>query len=516
VIARIRRHDSLGFGVPSRLLPTDHFVSTIALIGIVIIVASLLSGVLERTAVPLVAVFLALGATLGPSGLGVLDVGLESPALRVLAILGLTLVLFSDAVTLDTREIRAQRALALRVLGPGTLIPAALIALAAWALLGVSIPAAAILGAALASTDPVLLRSVLRSRAIPPAPRVALRLESGMNDAVLLPVVVLAMLFMEGGRGGGGNIGRHLVGLFILGPVLGALVGWMGIIILGQIRDKVGVRRDYESIYALGLAFTAYALAEGAGGSGFLAAFFAGLMVAMQDVELCDCFLEYGEATAEMLLLLTFVALGTSLIWTGLSIISWRTLTFTAAALTVRTVVLYPMLSGMGLVERDRKIIALFGPRGLSSLLFALLPVFAGIPGADQLFTVTCLVVLFSVVIHGGGIAVFMRRSGTPPSSGVTRAAGSVARPAAPAPGRELAVLHDQSDPADERITLDEVRAAQARGDEVIIVDARADKSYRADERRAAGAVRVEPDDPVRDAQEQRLSKRATLVVYCA
>jgi rhodanese-related sulfurtransferase len=60
------------------------------------------------------------------------------------------------------------------------------------------------------------------------------------------------------------------------------------------------------------------------------------------------------------------------------------------------------------------------------------------------------------------------------------------------------------------------VRAAQARGDEVIIVDARADKSYRADERRAAGAVRVEPDDPVRDAQEQRLSKRATLVVYCA
>ena len=107
-------------------LGLDHFVSTIALIGIVIIVASLLSGVLERTAVPLVAVFLLLGAMLGPAGLNVLDVQLESPELRVLAILALTLVLFSDAVTLDTKEIRAQRKLALRVLGPGTFLPAAI------------------------------------------------------------------------------------------------------------------------------------------------------------------------------------------------------------------------------------------------------------------------------------------------------------------------------------------------------------------------------------------------------
>jgi NhaP-type Na+/H+ or K+/H+ antiporter len=497
----------------------SHFVSTIALIGIVIIVASLLSGVLERTAVPLVAVFLALGATLGPSGLGVLDVGLESPELRVLAILALTLVLFSDAVTLDTKEIRAQRALALRVLGPGTLIPAALIAVAAWWMLDLGAPAAAIIGCALASTDPVLLRSVLRSRAIPPAPRMALRLESGMNDAVLLPVVVLAMAMMrvDGGSLTGAEIRHHVVGLFILGPALGALVGFLGIVILGQIRDKVGVRRDYESIYALGLAFTAYAVAEAVGGSGFLAAFFAGLMVAMQDVELCDCFLEYGEATAEMLLLLTFVALGTSLIWTGFTIVSWRTIAFAMVALSVRTAVLYPMLAGTGLSMRDRRIIALFGPRGLSSLLFVLLPVFAGLPGANQLFMVTALVVMMSVVIHGGGIAVFMRRNGGLAggrvggfSGGqVPASAGSMAR-------RELAVVAQSEADDHERITVEEVRAAKARGDDVVIVDARADKSYRADPRTAEGAMRVEPDDPVRDATELRLSQTSTLVVYCA
>ena len=482
----------------------EHLISTIALIGIVIIVASLLSGVLERTALPLVAVFLVLGATLGPAGLGVLDVGLDSPSLKVLAILALTLVLFSDAVTLDTNEIRAQRALALRVLGPGTLVPAALISVAAWALLGLSAPAAAIVGCALASTDPVLLRSVLRSRAIPPAPRMALRLESGMNDAVLLPVVVLAMAFMSGDAVAWSEIRHHLVGLFILGPALGALVGWLGIVILGQIRDRAGVRRDYESIYALGLAFTAYALAEAVGGSGFLAAFFAGLMVAVQDVELCDCFLEYGEATAEMLLLLTFVALGASLIWTGFTIISWRTLTFAVIALGIRTVVLYPMLKGTGLIDRDRKIIALFGPRGLSSLLFVLLPVFAGLPGADELFRITALVVLISVVLHGGGIALFMRRNG-----------GSARTNPQPLK-RELVVLPQSGDDDDERITLEGVRSARARGDEVIVLDARADKSFRADPRTAEGALRVEPDDPVRDATELQLSKTGTLVIYCA
>jgi NhaP-type Na+/H+ or K+/H+ antiporter len=488
--------------------PTEHFVSTIALIGIVIIVASLVSGALERTGLPLVAIFLALGAALGPFGLGVLDVGLESPSLRVLAVLGLTLVLFSDAVTLDTSEIRAQRGLALRVLGPGTLLPAALIALAAWALLGVSVPAAAILGAALASTDPVLLRSVLRSKFIPGASRMALRLESGMNDAVLLPIVVLSMLVLLGGPDGvsASEIRHHVVGLFILGPVLGAIIGYLGIIVLARIRDTVGVRRDYESIYALGLAFTSYAAAESVGGSGFLAAFFAGLMIAVQDVELCDCFLEYGEATAEMLLLLTFVAFGTSLIWAGLSIIDLRTILFAAVALFIRTIVLYPMLAGLGLSEKDRRVIALFGPRGLSSLLFTLLPVFAGVPGAERLFTVSCLVVLLSVVIHGGGIALFQRRQ-------------SASR--APARKRDLAVLSGDDpqvalDVVAEKIDLGEVRTLRTKGEPVIIVDARADKSFRADMRFAEGAVRLPPDDPVRSAEEQRLAKHATLVVFCA
>ncbi len=489
----------------------EAFPTTIALIGIVILIASLASGVLERSGFPIVAVFLAVGAALGPYGLGLVDIGFESPALHALVMLALAMVLFSDAVTIDATEVRERRPLLWRLLGPGTIVPAAVIALSARFLLSVSWPAAAILGAALASTDPVLLRSVLRFRGFPKIPRIALRIETGMNDVVLLPVVVLSILALGGSTntapGPGGEVARSIVSLFILGPALGALVGWFGIILLERIRARWGVRRDYESLYAIGLALSAFAFAEGVGGSGFLAAFAAGFMVSSQDVELCDCFLEYGEATAEMLLLLTFVALGTSLVWTGLGVINFPTIIFVVIALVARTVVLYPVLTQAHVEGRDRKLIALFGPRGLSSLLLTLLPVFAGVPGAETLFSITCLVVLCSVVVHGTGIAVYLRKKHIAP------AAADIA-PVAPPALRPLPVIEEPE--VSDRITIDEVRELQKRGEDVILLDARAERNRRNSDAQAAGSIRVDPHDPVRDATELRLSQRATLVVYCA
>ena len=481
----------------------EHFVATIALIGIVIVVASLLSGVIERVGVPLVGAFLLLGAAVGPYGFGLTDIRLDSPALLVLATLGLALVLFSDAVGVDVRELRERRRLALLILGPGTLLPALVIALAAYWLLEVPPAGAAILGAALASTDPVLLRSALRAPSLPATARVGLRLESGMNDVVLLPIVVIAILVLRQDTAlTGRDIGRHLMGLFVLGPALGALIGWAGITMLAAVRSRVGVRRDYESLYALGLGFAAYAAAESVGGSGFLAAFAAGLAIAALDVELCDCFLEYGEATAEMLLLFTFVAFGTSLIWSGFSVADARTLTFAAIAISIRTVVLYPVLPQVGVRGTDRKLIALFGPRGLSSLLLVLLSVFAGIDGSARWFTVTCLVVLLSLVVHGTAIGIFLRRR--PPSN-------------EPPPHLTVHEGVERREPAEpERISIAEVQELQSRGEEVVFVDSRAPRSYNSDDRQITGSVRVPPDDPARTTAQLRLSQHATLVVYCA
>jgi NhaP-type Na+/H+ or K+/H+ antiporter len=495
----------------------EPLVTTIALVGIVVIVASLLSGALDRSGLPIVAVFILLGTVLGPAALDLIDIGFESPALRVLATLGLALVLFSDAVTLDIRQFRTRGKLIWRLLGPGTLAPALLIACAARWLLGLSWPASAILGAALASTDPVVLRSLIRSRAVPDTARLALRLETGMNDVVLLPIVVVAMLMLgvdPHGAGGSASdaqqLTRNLVGLFVLGPLLGALIGWIGITALAQVRSRIGVRRDYESLFGLGLAFTGYAAAEAVGGSGFLAAFAAGLVINAQDVELCDCFLEYGEATAEMFLLLTFVAFGTSLIWTGLDVVSVRTLAFAAIALTARTIVLYPVLYKTNLSRRDRRLVSLFGARGLSSLLLTLLPLFAGVTGARELFAVAALVVLLSVVLHGASIAWFLRTDRVEMPS-VSRVSMPVVATGGPQPATTTQELEEGAG-----ITIDELRSLRASNDDVIVVDARAPRSYAADPFDAEGAVRIDPDDPVRDATAKRLSMQGTLVVFCA
>ena len=521
----------------------ESFAALLAMVGIVIIVSSLLSGAVERTGLPLVVIFLLVGAALGPSGLGLVELTLQSPALQVIATLGLVLVLFSDAIGVDIGEIRQRRRLAAFILGPGTIVPALLITLAAWAVLGLSLPAAAILGAALSSTDPVLLRTLLRHPALPPSAKLALRLESGMNDVVLLPIVVLCMLLLRDGTAAPAwELGSRAVGLFLLGPLLGVFSGWVAITLLDTVRKKVGVRRDYESLYALGVAFTAYAAAEAVGGSGFLAAFAAGLVIAALDVELCDCFLDYGEASAEMFLLFTFVAFGAGLIWSGVPLVTdWRMLVFAAVALSVRTLVLLPVLKGAGVDDLSRRIIALCGPRGLSSLLLVLLPVFARVPGSEQLFTVTCLVVLLSVIIHGGGIALYLQRHRAAGASAVATP-GAVAPPparasagAAPAPATvasrpsladtlahptpqpfPAAVRPAVSDaPVPERITIQEFRDLHRSGEPIVVLDVRTERSYRDDPQIGVGAIRFPPDDAVRLARERRLDPNATLVLYC-
>lgn len=479
--------------------------AALALIGIVILVTALLSGAIDRSGLPQAAIFLLLGAVLGPAGLGLINLTLQSPTLQAIATVGLVLVLFSDAIVVDTKEVRRERRLALVVLGPGGLIPALIIAVAGWLLLDLSAAEAAILGAALGSIDPVLLRSLLRHPGLPSRARVALRLESGMDDAVLLPIVVLGILTITaGGVIEPVELGGHAVGLFILGPGLGALIGYTTIKLLEQVRSRAGVRRDYESLYALGVAFTAFAGAEAVGGSGFLAAFAAGLVVASLDVELCDCFLDYGQASAEVFLLFTFVAFGAGLIWSGLTVADLPTLGFASVALLARTLVLLPVLKWLGVDDRSRRLIAWFGPRGLSSLLLILLPVFAGVPGSERLFAITSLVVLLSVVLHGAAIALFLRNDGT------VRRDGAAALPAA------RSVTTEAGAKIPERITLDEVRQVQEAGKPVVIADVRSDSTYEMDDLKAKGAIRLPPDDAVRRARELGLDHHGTVVLYCA
>jgi NhaP-type Na+/H+ or K+/H+ antiporter len=495
------------------LFNSQFFLLTLALVGVVIIIAALLSGLIDRSDLPQVGVFLALGAMLGPAGLGLLEVTLESPNLRVVATLSLVLVLFTDAVSLSIAEVRRHAALAFRVLGPGTLLSAALIALAGWLLLELPIAAAAILGAALASTDPVMLRGLLRRPGLPEPVRLALRLESGLNDAVLLPVILVAMPFL-----GASGLLSHTewtrigLDLFLLGPGAGIAVGLLAIAALEMIRKKTGVRRDYESIYSLGVAFTAYAAAEAVHGSGFLAAFAAGLTIAALDVELCDCFLEYGQTTAEMALLFTFVLFGSSLIWSGFTVLSWPVVFFSAAAVLVRPIAFFISLADTRLDFHSRMLIAWFGPRGLSSLLLILVPVFAAVPGTENLFFICCFFVLLSVALHGGSL-MFLKRNGSTEASpqAVATSADSAARES---PANSTAAAGENT--PEEIITMSEMREIQQSGAPSLVLDVRAERSLGGGELRAQGALRIPPDRPVERLKELDVPRQTWLFAFCA
>ena len=492
------------------------FVVTLALVGLVIIIAALLSGLIDRSDLPQVGVFLALGAVLGPAGLDLLNVTLQSPIVAVVATLSLVLVLFTDAVGLSLAEIRRNGRLAFLVLGPGTLLTAAMVALVGWLLLRLAPAAAVILGAALASTDPIMLRGLIRRPGLAEPVRLALRLESGLNDAVLLPIIFVAMPFLfHRGPPSGTEWARIGLEFFLLGPGAGIAVGLLGLSALDMIRRKVGVRRDYESLYSLGIAFTAYAAAEAVHGSGFLAAFAAGLTIAALDVELCDCFLEYGQTTAEMALLFAFVLFGSSLIWSGFTVLNLPILLFAIAVVLSRPIVFFLSLSGTRLDFRSRLLIAWFGPRGLSSLLLILLPVFAGATGSQQLFEISCFVVILSVAVHGGSL-MFLKRDSFPVPAreeNVTVAANDLPRD-----------IQASSKPLDNenleasalRISVSELRRLQSSGAAILILDVRRDRNFEASEFQAQGALRISPDQPAQRIAELQIPRQTWLIAFCA
>jgi sodium/hydrogen antiporter len=487
-------------------LGADPFLVTLSLVGVVIVISALLSGLIERSGVPQVGVLLALGAVIGPFGLGLINPQLDSPALRAVATLSLALVLFTDALSLSLAEIRKHARLALLVVGPGTILSAALVTVAGRLLLGLSWPLACILGAALASTDPVLLRGLLRRPDLPSSARLALRLESGLNDVVLLPIVLVAMAIL-GGRAldepGAGS--RMALQLFLLGPGAGVLVG-VSMLDLAR-RRRLGMRRDYESLYSLGICFAAFAAAESVHGSGFLAAFAAGMTISVFDVELCDCFQEYGETTAELALLFTFVLLGSSLIWTGLTVAGGAELLFAVICLLVRPLALLVSLLPARLDRHSLFLIAWYGPRGLSSLLLVLLPVFARTPGSERLFELCSLVVLLSVVLHGGSLMFFGRR--TAPEAPVREELAS--RPSA------LPVLPAaETGSLPESIEIPELQRLQASGEPVIVLDVRTLRSLESSDLKAVGAIRLDPERPVQEAERLQLPKEAWLVAFCA
>ncbi|MEA2585594.1 MAG: sodium/hydrogen antiporter, partial [Thermomicrobiales bacterium] len=283
-------------------------------IGLVVIVSGLVSGLVERGPLSQVLVFVALGVAVGPRGFNVVDLGIDSPMIQSVGTISLVLVFFTDAVKINLGQLRTQWLLPALALGPGAVLTILLIGVAALGLFDLPWSLAFLIAAVLASTDAILLRDVLNNRHVPRAVRHTLSIEAGANDVIVLPaMLVLAVIAAHESRSFTAWL-EFAFDLYLLGPLVGVAVAYLSIRAMGALRRHQLVRRDYESLYSIGVAFVAFAAAQAVGGEGGEEPAAAGITIAMMDEELCDCFLEYGETTAEMAMLVTFVFLGAALV----------------------------------------------------------------------------------------------------------------------------------------------------------------------------------------------------------
>jgi NhaP-type Na+/H+ or K+/H+ antiporter len=452
---------------------------------VVLTLSALASGIVERAPLSFPIIFLGLGFLIGERGLGLLALNPEDPTLEAIAVLTLALVLFLDAVRMEAEEVRGAGLVPVLSLGPGTLITICVVALGANMLLGTSLVESLLLGTVLASTDAVVLRDVVRSERIPRSVRRALSIEAGTNDIVVLPILLVLIAVANSEAASAAEWATLLAQVLLIGPLVGFAVGAVGAWLMAKADATFSISREYQALYGIGLVLLAYAGAQSLGGDGFLAAFAAGFAVAVLNFDLCDCFLDFGETTTEMTMLLSFILFGVVISEIALAVPLVPVLVLAVVVIFVaRPLAIGLVLRRAAVSNVARAFIGWFGPRGLNSLLLALLVVQQGVANAEFLLAVTGIVVTVSVVVHGA--------SATPLSSLYGRAL-------------EHSTLQEEREgtaaglfegPAGEtpRITPEELARELEGTNPPIILDVRTRSQYERDKTQIPDSVRVSTD----------------------
>jgi sodium/hydrogen antiporter len=310
------------------------------------------------------------------------------------------------------------------------------------------------------------------------------------------------------GSGAGYWIG-FLSRLLILSPVVGLAVGGIGAWIMGKADERYSIRREYQALYGIGLVLASYTSAQALGGDGFLAAFFAGLAVALFDITLCDCFMDYGEVTAEMAMLLAFILFGAVLGPLFGTINFGLALVFAIIAIVVvRPGALMVALLRAQMSPMARAFIAWFGPRGLSALLLALLVVQAGAPQATSLLAMAGVVVVVSVLAHGVTATPASKRYGEQ----IAKAKVTMAEERE----SDVAGLFEGEASDVPRVTPAELRAMMDKSPPPIILDVRTRAHYAESDGQIPGSVRVLPDQIHEWAAEvDPAAKQRKVIAYC-
>lgn len=379
-------------------------VELLFLVAVLILGFGAVSRLAERS--PITPPMVAVTTGAGLAALGGLGLSVEPWLIHGLAEITLVVVLFTDASRIDLKALRRDDGLPLRLLGIGLPLTLVLGACSALMLLpALGLWQAVLLSAVLMPTDAALGQAVVSNPLVPVRIRQTLNVESGLNDGLALPVVLILASLV-----GATEDHRTPVDWVVfaatavtLGPLVGWLVGNFGGRLIDSATRHQWITRPFEQLSALGLAALAFAFAELIGGNGFIAAFVAGLTLGNRWQTICECLHEFGEAEGQLLTLFVFLAFGGVMVPAALDYLSWQTALYALASLTiVRMAPVALALLGSGLHWKSFVFVGWFGPRGLASILFALLIVEEErLEDAPFILSVVVLTVLASTFLHG-------------------------------------------------------------------------------------------------------------------
>jgi sodium/hydrogen antiporter len=378
----------------------------LAIVALTVLGVAAISRRLSGTPVTPAMAFVAVGLLVGPEVLGELDVESSSSTVRSLAEATLALVLFCDASRIDLRLLRRDVGVPSRLLGIGLPLTIALGALAAAATLGaLSVGEAVILGVILAPTDAALGQAVVTEPRIPARIRQGLNVESGLNDGICVPLLFAAVAAadVESEISHGRSAATLLleeIGYGIVGGVVGGVV--VATILIHAGRRNLIAPAWRHAIPAAGAAL-AYGTAAALGGSGFIAAFVAGMtfrLVLKRDPGDVN---ELSEQVGNVLNGVTFVFFGAILLGPALGELSWELALYAVLSLTVvRMLPVTIAMLGSHARAPTLGFLGWFGPRGLASIVFAVIVIEeSNLPHEHLIVLAIYLTVGLSVFAHG-------------------------------------------------------------------------------------------------------------------
>jgi NhaP-type Na+/H+ or K+/H+ antiporter len=379
---------------------------TIALLALFALVYSSVAGRIERSWISGPIVFTVFGLLIGPVGLDLLSFKADRETIKVLAELTLALVLFTDAAGADMGVLRKAKALPIRLL---------LIGLPLTILLGfgvgmllverLSLFGVALVATMLAPTDAALGKAVVTNEEVPDAVRQGLNVESGLNDGICVPIlfVFLALATGKAGEEGPWHLALMLVAEEIgIGLAVGLVLTAVAGLLLKYAKGQEWLTHTWIQIPVVALALGCFAVAQFLGGSGFIAAFSGGLLFGVLAKQARDEFLRAAEGTGDMMALITWVIFGAAVVGQAVGHFNWLIWLYAILSLTlIRMLPVFLVLTGMGVSTEGKLFMGWFGPRGLASIVFAVIVVNANVPNSGVIAATAVCTIMLSILGHG-------------------------------------------------------------------------------------------------------------------